>query len=124
MPLKITLNKSLHIRRIHGMKLYIFGEMNLCAYTEYVELRLSSNRFALSLLAKIKQCSFTTYEILNCTCSPCARNETVHNRHNALVLDHRYRYQTEMMDAGMPMPALVSSMPMPSYDNRGVRVSN
>ncbi len=25
------------------------------------------------------------------------------------------RYQTEIIDAGMPMPALVSSMPMPSY---------
>jgi hypothetical protein len=25
------------------------------------------------------------------------------------------RYRTEIMDAGMPMPALVSSMPMPSY---------
>ncbi len=25
------------------------------------------------------------------------------------------RYQTEMMDPGMPMPALVSSMPMPSF---------
>ncbi len=24
-------------------------------------------------------------------------------------------YQTEIRDAGMPMPALVSSMPMPSY---------
>jgi hypothetical protein len=27
-----------------------------------------------------------------------------------------YRYK--IMDAGMPMPALVSSMPMPSYANR------
>jgi hypothetical protein len=25
------------------------------------------------------------------------------------------RYQTELVDAGMPMPALVSLMPMPSY---------
>jgi hypothetical protein len=25
------------------------------------------------------------------------------------------RYRNEIMDAGMPMPALVSSMPMPSY---------
>ncbi len=25
------------------------------------------------------------------------------------------RYQTKIRDAGMPMPALVSSMPMPSY---------
>jgi hypothetical protein len=25
------------------------------------------------------------------------------------------RYQTEIIDAGMPMPSLVSSMPMPSY---------
>ncbi len=25
------------------------------------------------------------------------------------------RYRTEIIDAGMPMPALVSSMPMPSY---------
>jgi hypothetical protein len=25
------------------------------------------------------------------------------------------RYRTEMMDAGMPMPALISSMSMPSY---------
>ena len=25
------------------------------------------------------------------------------------------RYQTKIWDAGMPMPALVSSMPMPSY---------
>jgi hypothetical protein len=25
------------------------------------------------------------------------------------------RYRTEIMDDGMPMPALVSSMPMPSY---------
>jgi hypothetical protein len=24
-------------------------------------------------------------------------------------------YRTEIIDAGMPMPALVSSMPMPSY---------
>jgi hypothetical protein len=27
------------------------------------------------------------------------------------------RYRTEMTDAGMPMPALVSWMPMPTYDN-------
>ncbi len=27
------------------------------------------------------------------------------------------RYRTEIMDAGMPMPALVSSMLMPSYGN-------
>jgi hypothetical protein len=26
------------------------------------------------------------------------------------------RYRTEMTDAGMPMPALVLRMPMPSYD--------
>jgi hypothetical protein len=26
-----------------------------------------------------------------------------------------YRYWTEIMDAGMPMPAYSSSMPMPSY---------
>jgi hypothetical protein len=26
------------------------------------------------------------------------------------------RYRTEIIDAGMPMPALVSSMLMPSYD--------
>ncbi len=26
------------------------------------------------------------------------------------------RYRTEIIDAGMPMPALVSSMPIPSYD--------
>jgi hypothetical protein len=26
------------------------------------------------------------------------------------------RYRTKLRDAGMPMPALVSSMPMPSYD--------
>ncbi len=26
------------------------------------------------------------------------------------------RYRTEIIDAGMPMPALVSRMPMPSYD--------
>jgi hypothetical protein len=25
------------------------------------------------------------------------------------------RYRTEIIDAGMPMPELVSSMPMPSY---------
>jgi hypothetical protein len=25
-------------------------------------------------------------------------------------------YRNEIMDAGMPMPALVSPMPMPSYD--------
>jgi hypothetical protein len=25
------------------------------------------------------------------------------------------RYQTEIIDAGMPMPALISWMPMPSY---------
>ncbi len=25
------------------------------------------------------------------------------------------RYRTRIIDAGMPMPALVSSMPMPSY---------
>jgi hypothetical protein len=25
------------------------------------------------------------------------------------------RYRTEIVDAGMPMPALVSAMPMPSY---------
>jgi hypothetical protein len=28
------------------------------------------------------------------------------------------RYWTKIWDAGMPMPALVSSMPMPSYDKR------
>jgi hypothetical protein len=28
------------------------------------------------------------------------------------------RYRTKIRDAGMPMPALVSSMPMPSYDGR------
>ncbi len=28
------------------------------------------------------------------------------------------RYQTKIRDAGMPMPALVSSMPMPSYAYR------
>jgi hypothetical protein len=26
-----------------------------------------------------------------------------------------FRYRTGIIDAGMPMPALVSSMPMPSY---------
>jgi hypothetical protein len=26
------------------------------------------------------------------------------------------RYRTEMTDAGMPMPALVLRMPMPTYD--------
>jgi hypothetical protein len=28
------------------------------------------------------------------------------------------RYRTEMTDAGMPMPALVFWMPMPTYVNR------
>jgi hypothetical protein len=27
------------------------------------------------------------------------------------------RYRTRIRDAGMPMPGLVSSMPMPSYDD-------
>jgi hypothetical protein len=27
-----------------------------------------------------------------------------------------FRYRTEIMDAGILMPALVSSMPMPSFD--------
>ncbi len=27
------------------------------------------------------------------------------------------QYRTKIRDAGMPMPALVSSMPMPSYDH-------
>jgi hypothetical protein len=27
------------------------------------------------------------------------------------------RYRTDIIDAGMPMPALVSRMPMPSYDS-------
>jgi hypothetical protein len=27
------------------------------------------------------------------------------------------RYRNKIMDVGMPMPALVSSMPMPSYDD-------
>jgi hypothetical protein len=27
------------------------------------------------------------------------------------------QYQIEIMNAGLPMPALVCSMPMPSYDN-------
>jgi hypothetical protein len=35
------------------------------------------------------------------------------------------RYRIEIIDAGMPMPALVSSMPMPSYaygyDQRDVK---
>jgi hypothetical protein len=26
------------------------------------------------------------------------------------------RYRTKILDAGMPMPALVFSMPMPSYE--------
>ncbi len=30
------------------------------------------------------------------------------------------RYRTKIIDAGMPMPALVSSMPMPSYDLNGM----
>jgi hypothetical protein len=34
------------------------------------------------------------------------------------------RYRTEIIDAGMPMPALVSSMPMPSYVYRtGLRLT-
>ncbi len=33
------------------------------------------------------------------------------------------RYRTEKIDAGMPMPALVFSMPMPSYEsNQHMRV--
>jgi hypothetical protein len=28
-----------------------------------------------------------------------------------------FRYRTEIMDAGILMPALVSSMPVPSFDN-------
>jgi hypothetical protein len=28
------------------------------------------------------------------------------------------RYRTEMADAGMPMPALVFWMPMPTYDEK------
>ncbi len=32
-----------------------------------------------------------------------------------LTIPEQVRYRTKIRDAGMPMPALVSSMPMPSY---------
>ncbi len=32
-----------------------------------------------------------------------------------LTMPEQVQYQTKIRDAGMPMPALVSSMPMPSY---------
>jgi hypothetical protein len=50
------------------------------------------------------------------------RNEKTNDTRTDLVLDQAdavrhflVRYRTEIMDAGMPMPALISSMLMPSY---------
>jgi hypothetical protein len=56
--------------------------------------------------------------------SPGYRNEKTNDAVNGpvpdqvkAVLHFLVRYRTEKIDAGMPMPALVFSMPMPSYDN-------
>ncbi len=50
------------------------------------------------------------------------RNEKTNDAGKGPVPDHAkavwhflVRYRTEIIDAGMPMPALVSWMPMPSY---------